>query len=226
MKLNKQYRPTLNQTLQCSKNTYIFSINDNRKKTLAQAKLIYQMQQNPEKDEETKLENSKPDKIRPMQLKSIRKVPISPKQHITQFARLDIATGGPYEYAIDLFALGAGTGTTPATRMAVNAGFIPPNPFNLLYAVYNTPADTMADTNRQAWANVIVPNPPIPGTNWDAGHALAKKNGGWGHIATHVFPQNRTINRGWAGTFGLWRQHEVNFNAGVAAHGYGRWRIW
>lgn len=122
MKLNKQYRPTLNQTLQCSKNTYIFSINDNRKKTLAQAKLIYQMQQNPEKDEETKLENIKPDKIRPMQLKSIRKVPISPKQHITQFARLDIATGGPYEYAIDLFALGAGTGTTPATRMAVNAG--------------------------------------------------------------------------------------------------------
>ena len=95
MKLNKQYRPTLNQTLQCSKNTYIFSINDNRKKTLAQAKLIYQMQQNPEKDEETKLENIKPDKIRPMQLKSIRKVPISPKQHIPNLPDLILRQEAP-----------------------------------------------------------------------------------------------------------------------------------
>lgn len=222
----KLYHPAYSRTLQDSRNSHTATINDCRRRISAQAKLIRQIQQKPQQDEETKLENIKPDKIRPMQLKLPRKTPISPPQQTAQLTRIDIATGGPYEYAIDWLALGSGTGTTPFTRAAVNAQGNPPNSFHFLYAIYNTAADTMADANRQAWGTAIVPNPPIPGTPWDAGHALARQNGGWGHTPAHVFPQNRNVNRGWNGTFGLWRQHEVNFNAGVAAHGFGRWRIW
>ncbi|MDR0802980.1 hypothetical protein [Fluviicola sp.] len=142
--------------------------------------------------------------------------------------RIDLQTGYPFEYIINQNDLNNGTGTTPAVRNFVNAGGPVPNPVNFAYATYRTLFDAQNGLNAvMASGPQVAPNPQIPGVNWDAGHALARQNGGLGYLNQHVFPQNREVNRGWNGTFGLWRAHEVNFHNAVGNNNhYGRWRVW
>lgn len=143
-----------------------------------------------------------------------------------QCMRYDIQIGDPFDYIIDAAELWNGTRTNQNTRNHVNNGVVPPpNNITLDYAIYNTLNDAMFGINTIFATNSNVPNPQLPGVRWDAGHALARENGGLGHNINHVFPQNRIINRGWGGTYHLWRAHEDNFNQKVARHGYGRWRV-
>lgn len=142
-----------------------------------------------------------------------------------QCMRMDIQLGNPFEYIIDRAELWNGTKTTQNTRNFVNNQAIVPNNITLDYAIYNTFNDALFGINHIFATNNNVPNPQLPGVRWDAGHALARENGGLGNNVNHVFPQNRIINRGWGGTYHLWRAHEDNFNQQVAQHGYGRWRV-
>lgn len=144
-----------------------------------------------------------------------------------QCMRYDIQIGGPFEYIIDAAELGNGTKTNQNTRNYVNNdnNVNPPNSITLDYAIYNSLYDALLGVNANFAINNNVPNPQLPCVRWDAGHALARENGGLGDNINHVFPQNRIINRGWYGTYNLWRAHEDYFNQQVAQHGYGRWRV-
>lgn len=143
-----------------------------------------------------------------------------------QRMRYDINVGGPFEYIIDKAALGNGTDTNKTTRNYVNSNVYAPNSFTLDYAIYNNLSNARRGNNAQfASFNNHVPNPQIIGARWDAGHSLARQNGGLGNNVNHVFPQNSIYNRGLGGTFPLWRAHEDNFHVLVNQFGYGRWRI-
>ncbi len=136
-----------------------------------------------------------------------------------------IALGNPYTFQVVPADLGTGTATTPGTRAYVN-GAAPLFPtVSFAYAFY-PPGAPGPVGGAAPGALTVVPNPPPAFGNYDAGHALGRQNGGLGHVNTWVFPQDANINRGWGGTFGLWRAHENAFNAGVAGLAPGGFGIW
>ena len=159
---------------------------------------------------------------------NIERKRMNTKNTLLQCLRYDIHTGGfPFEYVIDSNELGRGTKTNPVTRNHVNNNMIAPNNFNLVYVTYTNKADALNDVGHIYRSPILqVQNPVIPGTRWDAGHALARQNGGLGDIVNHVFPQNKIINRGWNGTYNNWKFYEQDFHNKVFRDGFGRWHIY
>jgi hypothetical protein len=91
----------------------------------------------------------------------------------------------------------SGTGTTPATRAAVQ---VAPAPQSIAWS-YRTSGGAHG-----AWE---APNPaPGGGAPWDAGHMLPRAGGGPGHVPALVVPQNPQVNRGTGGHYGEHRAHE------------------
>lgn len=218
MKTSEQYHSISFRIPQLKKSIHKSHIKDNRAIAIQQAKLIHMMEQKSGKE-------TRPANVKQTPLSTITSTDFLSRTPI-QRLRQDLQTGFPYEYIVDKNALGTGSGTTPAIRNAVNAPNInPPQNLKLQYAIYNSLNAAQNGVPHVYQTIVNVPNPPLPKTNWDAGHALAKQNGGSGDNINHVFPQNRIINRGWAGTFGQWRGHEQTFHDDVQIHGYGRWKL-
>jgi len=177
--------------------------------------------------------------------KSIVKEPIQLKADVTSGTRsnaLSIPTysspvaqrlmnpaplvGAATSYHVSAADLGTGTGTTPAVRLWAQANAPGPNPINFQYAISNAAGTAIVG----GWNGPFVaPNPaPAGGANWHAGHILARQNGGPGHVgaANWIMPQNPQVNMGHAGTYGLWRAHEVAFHNLVGANGHGIWHVW
>lgn len=135
--------------------------------------------------------------------------------------------GNPYTFQVVPADLGRGTATTPMTRAFVNGPAAPHAP-TATFSYGYFPGGGGWMPGAAPGPLLIAPNPPPVWGNYDAGHALGRQNGGLGHVNNWVFPQDRNVNRGWAGTFPLWRAHENAFNAGVAAlppGGFGIWHV-
>lgn len=138
-----------------------------------------------------------------------------------------VSLNNPYTFQVEPGDIGTGTATTPATRAFVNGPGAPLAP-TATFSYGFFPGGGAWIAGAAPGPLNIAPNPPPLGGNYDAGHALGRQNGGLGHVNAWVFPQDRNVNRGWAGTFPLWRAHENAFRAGVAAlppGGFGIWHV-
>ncbi|WP_233079895.1 eCIS core domain-containing protein [Rheinheimera soli] len=145
---------------------------------------------------------------------------------VQRLVNAPISLNNPYTFMVVPADLGTGTVTTPGTRTYVNNPATPKFPtVSFSYAFYPPGAAApVAGAAPGPLANI--PNPPPGAGNYDAGHSLGRQNGGRGDLNNWVFPQDAIVNRGWGGTFGIWRAHENAFNAGVAALGPGGFGVW
>ncbi|QEY18811.1 hypothetical protein D0C16_24220 [Cellvibrio sp. KY-GH-1] len=139
-----------------------------------------------------------------------------------------ISLGNPYTFQVEPADIGTGTATTLGTRNYVNGGGAPLFP-TASFAYGFFPGGGGWAPGAAPGPLQVAPNPPAPpGVAYDVGHALGRQNGGLGHVNNWVFPQDRNVNRGWAGTFPLWRAHENAFRNGVQAlppGGFGIWHV-
>ncbi len=133
------------------------------------------------------------------------------------FVNPDPAIGSARSFRVYAADLGTGTNTTPAVRAWVQGR---PTQFRYTNCIAGVPQPWV-----QGWT--AAPNPPPVGAPWDAGHVLARQNGGPGNLANdnYIMPQNPQVNRGNAGTYASWRAHEVAFHTLVAASGEGIWEV-
>jgi hypothetical protein len=107
-----------------------------------------------------------------------------------------------HSYGLKPGDAGTGTDTNKGTRQYVNDPNTPvPAEVGFAYAGAN------GVNGHGGFMNTLGNN-----TTYDAGHILGRQNGGAGHVNEGVFPQNRQINQGHAGTFDTWRRHEDNVN--------------
>lgn len=183
------------------------------------------------------LQNIASNSSRAQQLQSIQRMvqrrepavkePIQLKADVAQrLANPAPLLGAATSYHVSAADLGNGTGTTPAVRLWAQANAPGPNPINFRYAISNAAGTAIVGGWNGPFA---APNPaPAGGANWHAGHILARQNGGPGHVgaANWIMPQNPQVNMGHAGTYALWRAHEVAFHNLVGANGHGIWHVW
>jgi hypothetical protein len=136
-----------------------------------------------------------------------------------------VASGNPYEYNITSGDLNGGSRTDNTTRAHVrNPGTFKPANVTFEYKVTDNGNNLKATQAATTISNAITNVNYQPGL-WDAGHALARQNGGSGTNTNHVFPQDPETNRGNGGKWGLWRAHEANFHNLVGTHGKGWWKV-
>jgi len=153
-----------------------------------------------------------------------QKAPIQNKV-VQRLINAPISLGNPYTFQVVPADIGTGTATTPGTRAFVNGGGAPLAPTATFAYGFFPPGAAFVPGAAPGPLNVA-PNPPPIAGNYDAGHALGRQSGGLGHVNNWVFPQDRNVNRGWAGNFPLWRAHENNFRNGVAVLAPGGFGIW
>ncbi|RUT08770.1 hypothetical protein DSM106972_008230 [Dulcicalothrix desertica PCC 7102] len=121
-----------------------------------------------------------------------------------------------HSFQVNKSHLGKGTGTTKTTRTHVNnQGTSRPHRVSASWKAGHSNGRTNFINKRFK-------------TN-DAGHLLAKSNGGKGHIRSGVFPQNPKINRGnrlnGVQTHSVWRGHKDKFHKAVKKNGGGNWTV-
>ncbi len=130
--------------------------------------------------------------------------------------------------------LGTGSDTTEETRKHVNdPATKKPNKILLKYRTNNNTSEASKalkkDANAYNFDNPKADSSYKSGKYWDAGHKLAKQNGGLGNLKEWVFPQNPAYNQGnsmhMKTTHLEWRKHENNFKEGVYKDGAGAWWI-
>jgi hypothetical protein len=138
---------------------------------------------------------------------------------VAQRAVNAISLGNPYTFTITKADLGTGTKTSAGTRNYVN-NVGTAKPANVDWAAITWNAMFVQQTNNQGTVNN-----PVPAGNYDAGHALARQNGGLGNNNAWVFPQNPDVNQGHAGRHADWRAHEQQFHNDVNTHGAGVWAV-
>lgn len=110
--------------------------------------------------------------------------------------------------------LNNGTPSTQAARNKVqNLGVFWQNPVNLEWNAGMTHVGPLSISNPTT--------PKYNGLHADAGHRLAKQNGGDGN---DVFAQNTYINRGWD-QGQIWRSQEQAFHNNVNSAGSGWWSV-
>jgi hypothetical protein len=91
----------------------------------------------------------------------------------------------------------------------------------------NNPSTPVPQEVRMSWHSgqqsgaTEFANPPSHSGRWDAGHMVARQNGGPGNVNEGVFPQNAQINRGnslhGTPTFDTWRGHEQAMNQSLGS---------
>ena len=142
-------------------------------------------------------------------------------------------------YMISRTDLGTGSETNETTRSHVN-NYNTTKPTQIRFDYdfdsnsENVAAKKVMNSSSYFWVNnPIVDHTYATGRYWDAGHKLAKQNGGYGDDINEVFPQSPFINQGNSRlmdnkeeAYPLWREHEMNFYNGVKEQGYGCWWIY
>ena len=129
-----------------------------------------------------------------------------------------------HAFEVQRHHLNTGTGTTRTTRNHVNdPATTVPQQVSFSYRAGGL-------TGNGEFANVPNTRPRGSGNNWDAGHFVAKQNGGLGHVTHTVFPQNPQINQGHLlrgeRTYPLWKGHEHRFNRAIRNTGRtGHWTV-
>lgn len=141
-------------------------------------------------------------------------------------------------YMIEKQNLNTGTETTTDTREYVNSSSVTkPDEIRFDYEFDDSSAEEAANKVKRSddyfWVNNPKPDKSYPSGNyWDAGHKLAKINGGFGDRNDEVFPQAPFINQGNSrlmndheDVYSLWKGHEKKFYDGVEEYGFGSWWI-
>lgn len=147
------------------------------------------------------------------------------KSHkVSQLVTKEWWNGGDL-FTIEKSDLNKGTGTTEYTRWCVNNKWqYVPTKVKFDYAI--------STSSKEEAINAVKINPNCfvcdnakadysygTGRYWDAGHKLARQNGGLGDDENWVFPQNPSMNQGNSRlmynqqyTFPFWRAHENDFH--------------
>jgi hypothetical protein len=127
-----------------------------------------------------------------------------PSHHVRNLRGRDVHT-----YEFDQSNLDQGTGTSQETRDFVNdPATAKPAEIQFGYSV-----------GRGFNGSGEFANGPDDDGQYQAGHRLARQNGGYGDRPEEVFPQNGAINMGHAGTHADWRQHEQAIHDHVRDNG-------
>lgn len=148
---------------------------------------------------------------------------LSTKNKIIQRVTKSSWNGGDL-FTVEHSDLNCGTSTTDDTRTYVNTLNCIPTKVHFDYAVSNVSTNdavvaVKSAPNVYVADNIKADNPYKSGRYWDAGHKLARQNGGYGHLNDWVFPQTPSMNQGNSRlmntqqySFPFWREHENNFN--------------
>lgn len=162
-----------------------------------------------------------------------RVIPLSTKYKNIQRVTKSPWNGGDL-FTVEHSDLNRGTPTTDDTRTYVNNLKSIPTKVHFDYAVSNVStndavAAVKSDPNAYEADNIKADNPYKSGRYWDAGHKLARQNGGYGHLNDWVFPQTPSMNQGNSRlmntqqySFPFWREHEnifYNLMSNSKAHG-------
>lgn len=139
-------------------------------------------------------------------------------------------------FTVEHSDLNRGTSTTEVTRSYVNNFNYVPTCVLFDYAVSDVSTNDAViavtrNPNAYGVDNINPDNSYKSGRYWDAGHKLARQNGGYGHLNDWVFPQTPSINQGNSrlmnsqqNSFPLWRKHENQFYNLMSNHGaHGCW---
>uniref|UniRef100_UPI003FEDB556 hypothetical protein n=1 Tax=Bacteroides uniformis TaxID=820 RepID=UPI003FEDB556 len=128
-------------------------------------------------------------------------------------------------FTIEKSDLNTGTGTTEKTRSYVNNNWhYVPTKVKFDYAISTSSKEDAINAVKRNPNCFICDNAKADysygtGRYWDAGHKLARQNGGKGDVESWVFPQNPSMNQGNSRlmynqqyTFPFWRAHENDFH--------------
>ncbi len=117
-----------------------------------------------------------------------------------------------HSFGVEPRHLETGTGTNQGVRQFVNNEQAVPAPMHQQW-------DASWGVGNQSGHGGFVNDPSANGGRWQAGHLLARQNGGFGHINEGVRPQNAQYNQGnsfnGVSTQDAWRGQEQAFHDAV-----------